>query len=508
MRCPSCKESLPSADAWICPYCEHIIDPSVFMEGSGPQPPGIEEGTLRGVAWDHDVGSEPELPEAIILGEGRTPGRQPAVLSGAGATPDGRTSTFLYYAASPSRAVSPKAVPRKNSRSTAPLTPYEDFLLRCVDGHRTVRHIRHLSGLAVEEVVVTLLTLIDKGAITLPVSMSWPPQARMVEVDDLVLESPTEPAAEGPEAATVDLPPVAGGIEAPTVEAESDLGGLDEKTDLMELDERRRSELAQLVELEGSEDVNLFGLVEEEPAPDILHEQPLRPRSISEPRLPPRDRGGVVVEPLAPQGGAEVPTKRPPVGVPVRPVVERNRPSEAAAEVSVASPRSAPPAMAAKAAKLFEVALDDQRQGNFVSARMNIKLALTFDPDNQTYLEALNGPAPEPPAPARDEARELYDAATEAEKRGDYDGAISLIEKALALTKQAAFYNRLGVLYAMRKLEYERAQRFIERAIEMSPRNDIYQRNLQKILAMAAAESLVNDKEPKRRSWLGFFRRK
>lgn len=143
---------------------------------------------------------------------------------------------------------------------------------------------------------------------------------------------------------------------------------------------------------------------------------------------------------------------------------------------------------------------------------MNIKLALVFEPGNSTFIEALarcgkkKSEAPKPQQ--RDEARELYDAATAAENRGDYDGAISCLEKALAVSKQGAFYNRLGVLYAVRKREYVRAQGLIEQAIECDPKNPVYDQNLQKVLSMAASRSLVGEKKPRGRSWFGFLRRR
>src|SRR5687768_7731157 len=80
---------------------------------------------------------------------------------------DGKTSTFLFYTSgATSRIVHPDAVPERTQRdATIARTPYEDFVLSCIDGTRTVRAIQRASGLAPQEVVITLLTLLDKGVI-------------------------------------------------------------------------------------------------------------------------------------------------------------------------------------------------------------------------------------------------------------------------------------------------------------------------------------------------------
>ncbi|MEM7677488.1 MAG: hypothetical protein AAF449_15925, partial [Myxococcota bacterium] len=146
-----------------------------------------------------------------------------------------------------------------------------------------------------------------------------------------------------------------------------------------------------------------------------------------------------------------------------------------------------------KAERLFDQALKDRAEGNLVSARMNVKLALTFDPTNELYMTALNelnkDPAAKPRSMSnvRSEGRQLYDQATEAEQRGDIDRAVELLEKALKKSRRAPFLNRLGVLLATKKRHFERAQVLLEEAIELNPSNTTYERNLQKILSMAAA---------------------
>lgn len=512
MRCPACKGSLPTADVWICPHCEHILEPSLFEDEKSPSPASPDDHATMGVAWDNDLASEPELPDAIILGEGPTSGRQPSFLSGAGAGPDGRTSTFLYYSAASPRVVSPDAIPRRASRSHSALTPYEGFVLRCVDGLRSVRHIRRLSGLGVEEVVVTLLTLLDKGVITFPTTTDAQPDVdgTVVDVDDLVLTATTPPDPAITEDATLDLPPqgessapepVVSASPPPTdfyverrQEGEQDISAesVTDTLDLNQLRRRHNRELVELAELDEGEGVDLYDIVDETSEgspPGILHEAPLDLEAQRELRGTARRSSPLPVS---------TPETRPPQS--------RSQPEEAPRGSADEGPISA---LAIKAAKLYEQAQADQADGNLVSARMNIRLALTFDPSNRTYQEALERAAqlPNRKPPSRDEARELYDDATRAEKSGDFDRAIALIEKALSLSKQGAFYNRLGVLYAMRKLDYRRAQGLIEQAIELNPQNAIYQRNLQKVLSMAATKSLKANEKP-RRSIFGFLRGK
>ncbi|MCK6551932.1 hypothetical protein L6R52_39225, partial [Myxococcota bacterium] len=209
--------------------------------------------------------------------------------------------------------------------------------------------------------------------------------------------------------------------------------------------------------------------------------------------------------------------------------VAKIEPAPAATVGPAAPARRSPPAEGvdvvrmAKAQKLFDQALKDKADGNVVSARMNMKLALTFDPTNELYQQAFDelskggagaggggvapggGPAPSP----RSRAREHYDQATRAEETGNVDEAIALLEKALAESKEAAFLNRLGVILAMKKKEFARAQALIENAIELAPGNATYQHNLRKVLSMAAAHDVdARNSSGKKAGLLGFLGRK
>jgi tetratricopeptide (TPR) repeat protein len=210
---------------------------------------------------------------------------------------------------------------------------------------------------------------------------------------------------------------------------------------------------------------------------------------------------------------------------------KRKSEPKSAAEPKAATPPEPPPdasdperipkvaavdsARMVKAQKLFDQALQDKSEGNLVSARMNMKLALTFDPTNNLYQQAFDDLSKNPDAvpggtpQGRSRARELYDQATEAENHGNVDKAIELLEKALAESKQAPFYNRLGVILATKKGEYVRAQELIEKALELAPGNTLYEKNLSKVLSKAAAADVsARGGGEKKGGLLGFLGRR
>ena len=167
----------------------------------------------------------------------------------------------------------------------------------------------------------------------------------------------------------------------------------------------------------------------------------------------------------------------------------------------------------AKADKLFDEALRDKAEGNLVSARMNMKLALTFDPNNPLYLEAFEELAKAAPTGSHvtNKARQFFEQATQAERAGELDKAIGLYERALIEGKEPAFYNRLGVVLAMKKFEFGRAQKLIETAVALAPKNATYQHNLKKVLTLAATHD-VEQRElanaGRKKGLLGFLGRK
>jgi Flp pilus assembly protein TadD len=88
--------------------------------------------------------------------------------------------------------------------------------------------------------------------------------------------------------------------------------------------------------------------------------------------------------------------------------------------------------------------------------------------------------------------------------------AVELLERALSESKEPAFYNRLGVILAMKKREFGRAQELIGTALKLAPGNATYQHNLGKVLSMAAAHDVEsrNAGASKKGGLLGFLGRK
>lgn len=694
MKCPACQASVPE-DAWICPHCDHIIDTSFLRDQNDGD---IHEEKTGLLLWNKTVETD-EPPDAVILGGVDVPEDEFSVVSGPGAEGDGRTSTFLYYAAdSSTRVVHPSAVPVVvNLDRRVARTPYEDHLLSCIDGRRTVREIQRYSGLAPQDVAVSLLTLIDKGAIRVaaatqspagdrrrralsasyePTQMTQPgdvaqsrgrpaqeparasasrglrdddgmrtealdlePRGRRLprgpvpdDFEDLpsisdfqVISTPddrptstTDPAnqAAAPQlqaapslgrskprtfsdvwaeeepssginaAALIESEvPVSSVEEAPHIEEITEGGAADfpdEVTAALDFAEGRLPKptrlqdpvppsiampsvtmprgsaepviapkplvAQELVELETPSSASpgptssvierLGSHAGQEPRPASGFTR--LPNQVSDARLPaviPVDDLGApediaqtkeIPVPLNAQFLLEVESPlaapasdagalgagRPPaqevdrrIARPLRaPVPTEPSPdpkgSTTAEAPKVRAPRPDPSAdpvdvvRAQKAARLFEQALKDQSAGNLVSARMNMKLALTFDPSNDLYLTAFEELSKNPATKARSmsavrsQARELYDQATEAERYGNVDRAIELLERAIQQSRRAPFLNRLGVILAMKKRRYAEAQALIEEAIELVPTNPTYERNLQKVLSMAAAREV------------------
>ncbi|MBK8012260.1 MAG: tetratricopeptide repeat protein [Deltaproteobacteria bacterium] len=557
MKCPSCNGAIADSSAWICPYCEHIIDPSVLGDDFLVEDASARAEITRSVAWSSIAPDEEEddVPDAVILGnDADVDDEGVSLFAGAGRNErSGRMAALLLYTStSTSRSIRPDAIPVLLQRGAgAGRTPYEDFVISCIDGHRDVATIHRLSGLAHEEVSITLLTLVDKRVIELRVTQ---PRGEEPESGDLEFVKPQDLLEDDEEIITdaaarpVPRRPTSAEVIA-KAEAEAKAEDEDEDEDENENEAEEDGDEPQLI-FEDDDDAPPAGpspipldasLLKELPPSNVAPVPQIQVRGLSKLEAHPRAThlASSSDQPF-PEEGVSVPrsrsTARPASMARRIAVQERVRQgssgaathfdaslqasglsspavpagSESVRESSVFGSESTGSSSGAasasadgqdgavdnvraiKAAKLFEQALKDRAEGNVISARMNMKLAITFDPTNPLYQDAFDNISKNPDAlpkgsaGPRSRARECYDKATEAENAGNVDQAIEYLEAAVAESRQAAFLNRLGVILAMKKREFTRAQALIEEAIELAPGNDTYGRNLQKILSSAA----------------------
>jgi hypothetical protein len=92
--CPACGRRV-AVGAWICPFCDHILDASVL--------------------------GSPEPPEALILGEVSVDPEAFQVMAGEGQGEDGKTHALLVYATGTSaRFLTPEGVPVRTPQALPP----------------------------------------------------------------------------------------------------------------------------------------------------------------------------------------------------------------------------------------------------------------------------------------------------------------------------------------------------------------------------------------------------
>jgi tetratricopeptide (TPR) repeat protein len=163
-------------------------------------------------------------------------------------------------------------------------------------------------------------------------------------------------------------------------------------------------------------------------------------------------------------------------------------------------PKPKAPDMDVRSRKLYEQAEVEKARGDIVAAHRNVKLALTFDPQNHALKKLLSQLAREIPKDRKipevvSPTKNLADRAAEKEREGDVEGAIELLERALRTQKDAAIYNRLGVILAIRKKDFARGRAMIEKALDLAPDNETYRHNLSKVLTHAATVDLERGRD-------------
>lgn len=496
MACPSCGTEV-DASVWFCPVCAHqlhedVAAPVVSTSGAGDT---ARDGTFvdevsRTIAWAHT----PEITaEALIVGEVSEVSGPARTFHGTVAQADGSAPAFTLYTSGDAAALDdPTLAPRRTSTAPGPdLSPYEHFVYEEVDGQRTLGEIQSAGLLAPTEIQVSLLTLLERGLITL---------------DPLPAPAPVVAADPGPPAALptldpsflVELPPTptpGPAASRPPADASSPLG-------VPVAPARAAAPAAFAAPVEPSP-LTLSPL----PPPVAHRSSSGRPA----PAPAPAARARVVALDAEPRPSVAPATATITRARPSEPPVEPRRSLGAEAGKSAEAPRpkragDAPPlgprdVRLDKARELFAASMVDRAGGNVVSARMNLKLAVAFDPDNATYQEAFaqlgqaqlstasiasNDAAPT----QRPAAQKAYDEGCAAEAAGDIDRAVRLFEAALRLGDDPLILNRLGVVLAMRRGDVKRGQQLLYRAVELAPMNPVYTHNLSKVLGLAAARDV------------------
>lgn len=526
MVCPSCGTDV-EASAWFCPVCAHqlhedVVAPAVSTSGAGDtQRDGtFVEEVSRTIAWAHT----PEITaEALIVGEVSEVSGPARTFHGTVSQADGSTPSFtLYTHGGGSVLDDPTLAPRRTSVAPGPdLSPYEHFVYEEVDGQRTLGEIQSAGLLAPTEIQVSLLTLLERGLITLDPPPAPAPLA-MLEASAPAAPAPLPTLDPSflvelrPTPTPTPTPPLVSPIESPLP-----LGvPVMSPTRVAALAGAVVPSPASAPPLESATRLSPLpaGPV---PPPTLARASGGLPAPAPAPALAPRGRPSQAVEPrtsVAAEPRPSLAAEPRPSLAPAAASITRARPSEPPAE-----PRRAPGAEPGKgpepsrprragdapplgprdvrldkARELYAASMVDRAGGNLVSARMNLKLAVAFDPENVTYQEAFAqlgqaqlstaSVASNDAAPTqRPAAQKAYDEGCAAEAAGDVDRAVRLFEAALRLGEDPLILNRLGVVLAMRRSDVRRGQQLLERAVVLAPMNPVYTHNLSKVLGLAAA---------------------
>jgi len=165
----------------------------------------------------------------------------------------------------------------------------------------------------------------------------------------------------------------------------------------------------------------------------------------------------------------------------------------------VSATSSVPFELRKKAERIYEQALKDQAEGRLSSALMNAKLAMNFDSSVEAYgelFEALNKEKAQPKGP-RPQELVLFEQASEAEGKGEYDKAARLLGQAIIINpRAAALFNRLGVVLSIRLKRHDEALAHLKRAIELEPGSIVYMNNFSKVTGLL--ESVI-EKGPQKK---------
>ncbi len=127
-----------------------------------------------------------------------------------------------------------------------------------------------------------------------------------------------------------------------------------------------------------------------------------------------------------------------------------------------------------------------EKQGKTDEAIEEYRLALRYAPGYEASRRALLrlGAKSDGRLPATVEgveAGKLADQASQAARRGDYDGAMKLLDRAEAMAPRLAVVHQYRANVAFLMGDKEGAQKALRKALEIEPDNELYRTNLEKL---------------------------
>jgi Flp pilus assembly protein TadD len=88
------------------------------------------------------------------------------------------------------------------------------------------------------------------------------------------------------------------------------------------------------------------------------------------------------------------------------------------------------------------------------------------------------------------EADNILAQAVNMERRGDLDGAIYLLKKGISqLPQPGPLYNKLALILIHQRRDFRQAEDLLHKALELEPENEVYEKNLYKVVTLAALKA-------------------
>lgn len=435
--------------------------------------------------WDDAVGGgdfteEDTTAEAVILGPVVPFGPLVPYDAGELARIGGIVPQLVYVNAATAAELVPTRIPKKSGVTPGHLTPYESFVLSVVDGQASVGDIQRAGLLSRSEIITVIYGLRSRGLIELQEPTREPEAQSMA----LAVEARLQAKQDADLATTID-------DDEAIAAAERDLATT--------IEDDEDSKLAAVRVLAASPKPTLVATAVSPSAVEFIELsasdlEPVEDSTSSAPavKLPQRRRASPPPLPAPTTRGPAIQwqVSEEPSGL--IPIVAAQRPQAGAASTDDALSRST---SLFKAKQLHRAALADAQRGDDVSAKMNLKLALAFDPSNQTYQHALaklveerRSTASVAPRPLSARAQRAYDEGCAQEMRGEIDDAVRSFEDSLLHGESPMVLNRLGVLLAMKRQDFACAEALLRRAVQLAPTSAVYAHNLAKIAASRTAE--------------------